>query len=253
MAVPKKRSVALLKSTILNSAQTSHFEVQIIPNTNVRNWILLQAARGRGSARIAGLQYYDRDLKLSCHEASLPGVSFATHELNNKYQNATVKNVYRKTYDQTASFSFYVDKNYDLIYFFENWMSYIMNEDQVSDNNPKSSFRARYPNSYKSVAISISKFEKDYAGDVLTYNFIDAYPASIDSMQVNYQGSQILSCRVNFNYTRYVVGKIDMETNQEARDNRAQEQREAEARANTQNNRNNTGANDLTGVNANIA
>ena len=38
-----------------------------------------------------------------------------------------------------------------------------------------------------------------------------------------------------------------------ARDNRAQEQREAEARANTQNNRNNTGANDLTGVNANIA
>ena len=250
MAVPKKRSVALLKSTILNSAQTSHFEVQIIPNTTVRNWILSQAARGRGSARIAGLQYYDRDLKLSCHEASLPGVSFATHELNNKYQNSTVRNVYRKTYDQSASFTFYVDKNYDLLYFFENWMSFIMNEDGVSDRDPRASYRAKYPNTYKSVAISISKFEKDYAGNVITYNFLDAYPASVDSMQVSYQGSQVLSCTVSFNYTRYVIGKIDMETNQEAEQNRAQEKREAEARANTQNN---IGAPDLAGVNANIA
>jgi len=239
MSVPKKRSVALLKSTILNSAQTSHFEVEIIPNANIRNWVLLKASAGRGSARTAGLEYYDKDLRLACHEASLPGSSFATHELNNKYQNSTVKNVYRKTFDQTASFSFYVDKNYDLIYFFENWMSYIMNEENEADRNPKSSYRAKFPSTYKSQKITISKFEKDYAGDVLVYNFLDAYPASIDSMPISYQGSEILSCRVNFNYTRYVLGTINMLTNAEA----VADRREAAARG--QNIADSVGANDL--------
>ena len=224
-----------MKNTILNSAQTSHFEVEIIPNSNVRNWILLKAAAGRGSARTAGLTYYDKDLKLSCHEASLPGSSFATHELNNKYQNATVKNPYRKTYDQTASFSFYVDKNYDLIYFFENWMSYIMNEEIDTDRYANASYRAKFPITYKSRQISITKFEKDYSGDVLVYNFADAYPASIDSMPVSYQGSEILSCRVNFHYTRYVIGTINMLTNKEA----IADRREADRVART------IGANDI--------
>lgn len=235
MPVPKKRSVALLKSTILNSAQTSHFEVNIIPNNNVRNWILLKSGSGKGSAATAGLNYYSTNLNLSCHQATLPGVSFATHELNNKYSNNTVKTVYRKTFDQTTSFSFYVDKEYDTLHFFENWMSYVMNEINDADNQPKSSFRARYAEEYRSLVISITKFEKDYAGEVMTYNFLDAYPTSIDSMEVDYSGSQVLSVRVGFNYTRYVTGSINMETNQESLDNRSEEARQAQIRANAAN------------------
>lgn len=226
--VPKKRSVALLKETILNSAQTSHFEVYIEPNSNIRNWILAKAAAGKGSARTAGLDYYGTNLNLACHRAALPGVSFATHELTNKYHNNTVKNVYRKVYDQTASFTFYVDKKYDLLFFFENWMSFAMNEEEAANNNPKSSFRAKFPVTYKSSVISITKFEKDYLDDVITYKFLDAYPSSIDSMEVSYQGSQTLSCTVGFTFNRYVVGSTNMNTNSEAVANRAQEAKEAQ-------------------------
>ena len=77
--------------------------------------------------------YFNNQLKLSCHQTTLPGSSFATHDLNNKMHNLTSKVAYRKTYDQSASFSFYVDKNYDLIHFFENWMSFVMGENNQAN------------------------------------------------------------------------------------------------------------------------
>ena len=204
MAVPKKRSVALLKSTILNSAQTSHFEVEIVPSPVVKRWIADKAAGGKGNARIAGNDFYNYDLKLACNQASLPGSSLATHEITNKYHNVTVKNPYRKSYDQSASFSFYVDKEYDVIHYFENWMSYIMLEEDLTEDNPRTSYRANYPENYFG-SISITKFERDYEGRSILYNFIDAYPESINSMDVSYEGSQVLKCSVNFNYTRYTT------------------------------------------------
>lgn len=204
MAVIKKRSVAELKASILNSAQTSHFEVEITPNPIVRQWIANKATLGKGNARIGQIDFYNFDLKIACNQASLPGSSLATHELTNKYHNVTVKNPYRKSYDQSASFSFYVDKEYDTIHFFENWMSYIMAEDEIANVNPRTSYRAKYPRDYFG-NISITKFERDYTGRSILYNFIDAYPASIDSMDVSYEGSQVLKCSVNFNYTRYTT------------------------------------------------
>ena len=216
MVVPRKRSVADLKRTILNSAQTSHFEVQIIPNTNVRSWMLdrTSGTLNKGNARIVSNDFFDNDLKLACHQASLPGSSFATHELNNKSHNATIRNVYRKTFDQTTSFSFYVDKNYDILHFFENWMSFMMTEDDEAVLNPRSSYRARFPRDYKSPGISITKFERDYAGEVMVYTFLDAYPSSINTMQLDYSGSQTLSVTVEFSFTKYITSSINMETNQ---------------------------------------
>lgn len=233
MAVPRKRSVAKLKSTILNSAQTSHFEVQIIPNANVRNWMLARTSgqSNKGSARIVSSDFFNNDLKLSCHQATLPGSSFATHELNNKSHNATRKNVYRKTFDQTTSFSFYVDKNYDILHFFENWMSYMMTEEEEVTFNPHSSYRARFPGDYKSPGISITKFERDYAGEVMLYTFIDAYPSSVNTMQLDYSGSQTLSVTVEFTFTRYVTSSINMETNQTSKAIRAIEAQAASERA----------------------
>ena len=233
MVVPRKRSVADLKRTILNSAQTSHFEVEIIPNPLVRNWMLARAAGvlNKGNARIVSSDFFDNDLKLSCHQASLPGSSFATHELNNKRHNATIRNVYRKTFDQTTSFSFYVDKEYDILHFFENWMSFMMNEGDEEVRNPRTSYRARFPRDYKSPGIRITKFERDYAGEVIVYTFLDAYPSSINTMQLDYSGSQTLSVTVEFSFTKYFTSSINMETNQTARTLRALEAQQAQERA----------------------
>jgi hypothetical protein len=51
----------------------------------------------------------------------------------------------------------------------------------------------------------INKFERDYKGRILQYQFTNAYPISIDSMPVSYDSSQVLKCTVAFNYSRYIV------------------------------------------------
>ena len=40
---------------------------------------------------------------------------------------------------------------------------------------------------------------------VLEYRFLNAYPISINSMPVTYDGSQLLKCTVNFNFSRYLM------------------------------------------------
>ena len=59
-----------------------------------------------------------------------------------------------------------------------------------------------------SKSIYIKKFEKDY-NRILEYKFIQAYPISIDQMPVTYNASDLLKCTVNFNFSRYLVNKVN--------------------------------------------
>jgi len=143
---------------------------------------------------------------LSCSEASLPGSSLATHEINNDFTGVTERHAYRRQYDDRADFTFYVDLEYRIIDFFENWMSYIVGEDEIDEQrNPNYSYRVNFPNNYKTDALYITKFERDYLGRQFTYQFINAYPISINSMPVSYEASQLLKCTVSFTYSRYVI------------------------------------------------
>ena len=68
---------------------------------------------------------------------------------------------------------------------------------------------------YKTDNLYITKFEKDYNSPqklgeelvprTLTYQFINAFPISINSMPVSYEGSDVLKCTVSFTYSRYVI------------------------------------------------
>ena len=51
----------------------------------------------------------------------------------------------------------------------------------------------------------IKKFERDYKQPSLEYEFLNAYPISIDSMPVAYDGVNTLKCTVNFNFSRYIT------------------------------------------------
>ena len=150
---------------------------------------------------------------MSCSEASLPGSSLATHEINNDFTGVTERHVYRRQYDDRADFTFYVDHNYNIIFFFENWMSYIVDEQYTNRDGTQNkgietlnyNYRVNFPKNYKT-EIYIKKFEKDYTGRILQYRFINAYPISITSMPVSYDSSQLLKCTVSFTYSRYIVG-----------------------------------------------
>lgn len=161
-------------------------------------------------------------LSLACSDASLPGSSLATHEINNDYTGVTERHAYRRLYDERMDFSFYVDSSeYYVIKFFESWIGYTVNEQYVADRNY--SYRANFPNDYCVDTMTIIKFEKDYFlgekyGSLLTpvseitqgkkylkYQFIKAFPISIASMPVSYEASQLLKCTVSFTYSRYIL------------------------------------------------
>ena len=189
MRTPKPRAVADLKKSILNASLTSYYECHFNPPQSILNLI-----PGANS---------DDDYMLSCMEASLPGTSLATVELTNDHSGITERHVHRRQYDTTASFTFLVDRDYKQIKFFETWIGYIVNEQNNQD--PNYFYRVNFPagtTGYQTI-ISISKFEKDYKQPPLEYRFLNAYPISIDSMPVSYEGVQTLKCTVNFNFSRY--------------------------------------------------
>lgn len=197
---------------------TSYFQCVFEPPQGVIDWL-----------RSRGMNYADfKDLiSISCTDASLPGSSLMTNEIIDDYTGVTERHAYRRQYDDRADFTFYVStendynkSSYDVIWFFENWISYIVNE-QLSDAPANASagirpvgilnsnyfYRNNFPELYRNI-IYINKFEKELRGKYLNYQFLDAYPISITSMPVSYESISILKCTVSFTYTRYAVRRL---------------------------------------------
>ncbi len=193
MARPK--SVTQIKNTLLSPSLTSHFEVEIPVPTNLRG--------------ILGTN--QEQLNLQCSEASLPGSSLATTEINNSFHGVTERHAYRRIYDDRIDLTFYVDAdNYTPIRFFENWISYIVgetNRDQLMNTNY--SYRSQYPDEYiANQGLKVRKFERDY-GRSIEYEFVRAYPLAITSMPVTYEGSSLMTCNVSMTYIRYVARPLN--------------------------------------------
>jgi hypothetical protein len=193
---PKPRPVKLseVKEKLLRPSLTSNFQCWFNPPEAVK-------------------KYYDAELiSLLCSEASLPGSSLATNEINDDFTGVTERFAYRKQYDDRADFTFYVDYgrqsgSYNLILFFEEWIRYAVNESATAEDN-NYFYRVNFPDGstgYRSQAIYINKFERDFKGDYLEYKFLKAYPISMMSMPVTYDSSELLKCTVSFTYTRYVL------------------------------------------------
>ena len=214
----KPYSMSEIKSKLLQPAMTSHFLCEFFPPRG-----LPQFLQQRTLAGFEGGQYSNNTqelIQLSCCEASLPGSSLATNDINNDYTGVTERHAYRRMYDDRADFTFYVDSNYYVIDYFENWMSYVVGENLISNQSDPNrepqtdrnyNYRINFPDDYKTDDLYITKFERHYNKEEkarpLTYQFINAYPISVASMPVSYDSSQLLKCTVSFNYSRYVISK----------------------------------------------
>jgi len=188
--MPTKRSVSDIKSNLLAPALTSHFEVSLsVPTGFSTRYNTIRQGK----------------IQLMCSEASLPGSSLATHQIDNDFHGVTERHAYRRIYDDRIDLTFYVDaKNYLPIKFFEDWISYITREDKRDAESNAYTYRVRYPDTYSVSGLEVTKFEKDYA-QALTYKFIKSYPLQITSMPVSYDGSDLLKCSVAMTYIRYIV------------------------------------------------
>jgi hypothetical protein len=205
MAAPSPRSLRMssVKAKLLSPSLSSQYQVWFNPPQTVRNWLKI-----RGVDYDADPEFYS----LSCSEASLPGSTLTTFEINNDFTGVTQRHAYRRLYDDRADFTCYVDSSHRIIRFFENWMNYIVDEQITTSvrggvSSPLYHYRVQFPKDYKT-EIYINKFERDFAGNVLTYRFLEAFPVSINSMPVSYDSSNLVKLTVSFVYTRYVIDPI---------------------------------------------
>lgn len=232
------RSISDIKHIILKPALTHLFLVQFpIPgnlanvNEGLRNWMLNYT-----DLPLDPLDNGVTDkISLLCSEANLPGSSLLTHEINNDFTGQTERHAYRRSYDDRIDFTFYVDERYDIVKFFHNWITFIVNdkapkEEQASYgiNQKTYNSRVRFPSDYYTQEMKIIKFEKsiglkDYPSgfstpstgtygpqvneqeNVLVHSFVNAYPISINSIPVSYDQPSLLKCTVSFTYSRYYV------------------------------------------------
>jgi len=192
-----------VKSILLNPALTSHYVCKFKPPGPAASYF------SRREGPFPGSNYLIRPnqdlIELSCSEASLPGSSLMTNEINDDHTGVTERHAYRRQYDDRTDFTFYVDHDYRILNFFESWISYCGKEDLQADLNQRNYFyRFNFPDDYQTDDLYITKFERDVFGSALEYRFIRAYPISITSMPVSYDASQLLKCTVSFTYSRYV-------------------------------------------------
>jgi hypothetical protein len=204
--MPTKRTVADIKSNLLRPALTSHFEVEIVAPSNGEFAKFLE---------YNGVNYNQGQLNLLCSEATLPGSRLATLEINNDFTGVTERHAYRRVYDEGIDFTFYVDaKNYLPIRFFETWIKFIVDESigkQTSKNSgskdPHYFYRARYVEEYVASGLKVIKFERDYTGQTLEYEFIRSFPTAVTSIPISYDSSSLLKCTVTMSYIRYVLNQ----------------------------------------------
>ena len=226
-------SISQIKSNILRPALTSQYIVQIpLPSDP-------DDMSGSTLRRIIGAD--QEKLNLLCAEASLPGSSLLTSEAVDDRTGVTERHAYRRNFGQQIDLTFYVDaEKYLPITFFEAWMAVISGEGLQAQNNRNNnySYRFRYPNQYQAKqGLKIKKFERDYysqrrksnpledivniiagtdlgttvterSGPDIEYEFLNAFPISLNSMPISYDTSQLLKCTVSFAYTRYIVNKV---------------------------------------------
>ena len=220
---PNTVNTSTLKSRILNIAQTSIYHVKLQPPSLVASYM-----RGEGINYTA----IGDELELMCTSASLPGNGMMTHDVTNDYAGVSEKMAYRRTYDANLDLTFYVNRRYDAVEFFDAWIDYITgNMHETRFKSPYVGYRMKWPKDYKT-NIFLTKFEKDTYAQMTTgqvsgigqqqvinqdvfndiphlhYTFVNAFPINVASMPVQYETSDLLKLTVSFSYIRYVLERM---------------------------------------------
>ena len=207
---------------------SSQFKVSLFLNRNNRNADDLDGHLTRcGIFDEYSASSYSYDFFAS--EAILPGANFDMTEQPGSYQGMLEYAPTRRIWPD-FEVSYYIDKNYNLLRLFEEWMNYINplygsegkyiggTDAQVGFTGHNSYYRMKYPGKYKRT-IAVTKFERDFwenpnqiqdgqtPQQMISYQLIDAFPKQVTAVPVTYDGSTVTKVTVIFGYTRYITHK----------------------------------------------
>ena len=201
MPTPRYYQVDDIRSRFQTVATSNTYQAFFELNGPVMN-----AAVSRG----LDSRFLTEDLGLYVSDAVIPGSSFADVEVSGDRQGITERFPHTRIFDD-VTFTFYVDRDYNVMKFFEVWSEFINPLKSASTGSNANVMRMRYPTFYK-CRMSIYKFNKDAftdpRGGAIAYTFINAWPYSIASTPVSYNGSTLLQLNVTFRYDRYTIHNI---------------------------------------------
>ena len=129
MAIPNVKSFSTNSSNIKskinvnlfgNLSQTNYYQV------NFSGFSSLKALGEhiKGFAGGVDLKFAESDMGLLCSEATLPGSSLATAEVKDNFMGISQEYAHTRLYTD-IDFTFYIDKNFNTLKFFEGWINNI--------------------------------------------------------------------------------------------------------------------------------
>jgi hypothetical protein len=158
----------------------SDFQVNMM-NFARPNLFRVEIYNSQGSSNFA------RDFTFKCHTCSIPGLDIATTDKDMGYRSFA----YQKIYND-VSMSFYCRENMLELKYFQDWMKKII---KPEDNH------VGYYSSYIS-NIKIIKLDRQQEKSMET-TLIDAYPKSVEGLELSFGSSDVMSVNVNFTYRYY--------------------------------------------------
>ena len=213
MPAPRPRKISEFKPTFSNLAQTSHYQLTFGGlSFPLRQHLAIRGVDSRFIGETAGL--------LSS-TAQIPGSSLGTADIAGNFMGVAEKMAHTRIFTQ-IDLEFYVDKDYKTMKFLEHWTEFIASGSGESNGSKGYYFRMQYPDDYKCEMV-ITKFNKDLKSsireigfadgrtsgrDQISYRFFRAWPYSLASTPVSYQGMNMLRCNITFRYDRYVVSEV---------------------------------------------
>lgn len=149
-------------------------------------------------ALMTGLMNSGRLITLFCESTSLPGQVIATTE--QRIMGETREFPYKKNYDNIPM-SFYIDNNFEVKTFFDNWLKYISN-----DNNKITSYYL----DYISPTIEIDVLPMDSESPTHTVILHEAYPKAISNIDLSANARDVAKITVSMNYKYYTTTKTSV-------------------------------------------
>lgn len=155
----------------------------------------------------AGLSSDIRRIALFCDQTQLPGINISTSP--NRTFGEVREAPYEKLYDP-VNFSFYVDSNLEIKYFFDQWMSGI----QSTSNRTW----AYYDDYTTDISITVYNEEEKEVYEVRLY---EAFPKTLSSIQMDYAGKDVMKAQVVMSYRYWTSsrrGSIHVDKTQDFND-----------------------------------
>lgn len=144
-------------------------------------------------ALMTGFMNSGRLITLFCESTSLPGQVVATTE--QRIMGETREFPYSKMFDN-ITLSFYIDNNFEVKAFFDNWSNYI------SNTQNKITY---YYKDYIAPTVLIEVLPMDSEVSMYSITLHEAYPKATSSIQLSADSRDVAKIGVNLNYKYYTT------------------------------------------------